>query len=221
VHYTWNFGVIWTYRDAFVRGAVTTVELTFYAVVIGAGMGLFIGLARDSHRKILSVPASIFVETFRSTPALVQLVWIYYCLPILTGLTFSGFVSVLIGLSLHTTAYMGEIFRGGIRSIDRGQYHAAMSIGMTHTQMMRRIVLPQALRRVIPPFMNELANLVKLTTLASVLAVEELQYQAANLITQTFRPLEIFTFLAVMFAAIIYPLTLIARYIENYYERKK
>jgi polar amino acid transport system permease protein len=116
---------------------------------------------------------------------------------------------------------MSEIFRSGIRSIDRGQYYAAMSIGMTHAQMMRRIVLPQALRRVIPPFMNELANLVKLTTLASVLAVEELQYQAANLITQTFRPLEIFTFLAVMFAAIIYPLTLIARYIENHYERKK
>jgi polar amino acid transport system permease protein len=87
VHYTWNFEVIWTYRAAFLRGAVATVELTFYAVIIGATLGLFTGLARDSRRKMLSAPAGLFVETFRSTPALVQLVWIYYCLPILTGLT--------------------------------------------------------------------------------------------------------------------------------------
>lgn len=219
--YDWDFSVIWTYKVAFLRGAAVTAQLTFYSIVIGTAAGLAVALCRDSKHKLLSVPTAFFVETFRSTPALVQLVWIYYCLPILTGIRLPSFISVLLGLTLHTAAYMGEILRAGIRSVDRGQYHAAMSIGMTNYQTMVRIILPQALRRVIPPFMNEFANLIKLTTLGSVLAVEELQYQAANLITQTFRPLEIFTFLALMFGAIIYPLLLIARYIENYFEARK
>lgn len=219
--YDWDFSVIWIYKAVFLRGAGVTAQLTAYSIVIGSVAGMLIGLCRDSKVRLLSAPAAVFVEVFRSTPALVQLVWIYYSLPILTGLRLPSFAAVLLGLTLHTAAYMGEIFRAGIRSIDRGQYHAAMSIGMTHHQTMVRIIMPQALRRVIPPFMNEFTNLIKLTTLASVLAVEELQYQAANLITQTFRPLEIFTFLALMFGAIIYPLSLLARYVENYFERRK
>jgi len=219
--YAWNFGVIYQYQAVFLRGALVTAELTIYSLVIGSLLGLFVAVARDSSKWFISAPTALFVEAFRSTPALVQLVWIYYCLPILTGITLSTMTTVVVAFALHTAAYMGEIFRAGIRSIDKGQYHAAMSIGMTDVQLMRRIIVPQALRRVIPPYMNEVANLVKLTTLASVLAVQELQYQASNLIAQTFRPLEILTFLAVMFAALIYPMTLLARYVEARYERRK
>jgi polar amino acid transport system permease protein len=219
--YTWNFGVVSQYHAVFVRGALITAELTIYSLVIGTALGLFVAIARDNKSRFISWPVGFFVETFRSTPALVQLVWFYYCLPILTGIAFSTITTVVTAFALHTAAYMGEIFRAGIRSIDKGQHYAAMSIGMTDSQLMRRIIIPQALRRVIPPYMNEVANLVKLTTLASVLAVQELQYQASNLITQTFRPLEILTFLAVMFALLIYPMTLLSRYVEARYERRK
>jgi polar amino acid transport system permease protein len=219
--YDWNFAVIYQYQAAFWRGAVVTAELTAYSLVIGSVLGLLVALARDSSRWIISIPTGFFVETFRSTPGLVQLVWIYYCLPILTGISLSTFTTVVLAFALHTAAYTGEIFRAGIRSVDKGQYYAAMTIGMTDNQLMRRIILPQALRRVIPPYMNEVANLVKLTTLGSVLAVHELQYQASNLVAQTFRPLEILTFLAIMFAVIIYPMTLLSRFVEASYEKRK
>ena len=157
---------------------------------------------------------------FRSTPALVQLVWIYYALPIMTGLQLSAFVSVAFGLGLHTIAYFGEIFRGGILSIDRGQMDAAKSVGMRYRQAMWRIILPQAVRRMVPPFMNETANLVKLTTLGSVLAVYELLHASNNLITATYRPLEVYTTVAVGFAVIIYPIIYFSRRLEIYWVAK-
>ena len=218
--YNWHFGVIWEYRIVFVNGAVITAELTVLAWTIGVVLGLIIALARLSPFIWVRAPATLFVETFRSTPALVQLVWIYYALPIITGLQMSGFTSVAVGLGLHTAAYFGEIFRGGIISIERGQVDAAKSVGMVYWQAMVRIILPQAIRRMMPPFMNETANLVKLTSLGSVLAVYELLHASNNLITNTYRPLEVYTMAAVSFALIIYPMIHGARMMERYWEAR-
>jgi polar amino acid transport system permease protein len=218
--YNWHFGVIWEYRIVFVNGAVITAELTVLAWTIGVVLGLIIALARLSPFIWVRAPATLFVETFRSTPALVQLVWIYYALPIITGLQMSGFTSVAVGLGLHTAAYFGEIFRGGIISIERGQVDAAKSVGMVYWQAMVRIILPQAIRRMMPPFMNETANLVKLTSLGSVLAVYELLHASNNLITNTYRPLEVYTMAAVTFALIIYPMIHGARMMERYWEAR-
>ena len=218
--YNWHFGVIWEYRIVFVNGAVITAELTVLAWTIGVVLGLIIALARLSPFIWMRAPATLFVETFRSTPALVQLVWIYYALPIITGLQMSGFTSVAVGLGLHTAAYFGEIFRGGIISIERGQVDAAKSVGMVYWQAMVRIILPQAIRRMMPPFMNETANLVKLTSLGSVLAVYELLHASNNLITNTYRPLEVYTMAAVTFALIIYPMIHGARMMERYWEAR-
>ena len=215
--YNWHFGVIWEYRIVFVNGAVITAELTVLAWTIGVMLGLIIALARLSPFIWLRAPATLFVETFRSTPALVQLVWIYYALPIITGLQMSAFTSVAVGLGLHTAAYFGEIFRGGIISIERGQVDAAKSVGMVYWQAMVRIILPQAIRRMLPPFMNETANLVKLTSLGSVLAVYELLHASNNLITNTYRPLEVYTMAAITFAVIIYPMIHGARMMERYW----
>jgi polar amino acid transport system permease protein len=212
--YTWRFDVVWDYRAVFLRGVLVTGELTGGALVLGLALGLVLGMAKGSRLWILRVPATVYVEFFRSTPTLVQLVWIYYSMPILTGLQLSSTVSVIVGLGLNAAAYFAEIFRAGIASIDRGQMHAAQSIGMRYSQAMRRIILPQAIRRMVPPFMNEVANLIKLSTLASVLAVSELLHEAQNLITNTFRPLEVYTTLAIVFAIIIFPIIYLSRRLE-------
>lgn len=215
--YDWRFDILWDYGSVFVDGAFITIQLTVFAFVIGVVLGLFIALCRLSRTPLIRVPATLYVEVFRSTPALVQLVWIYYALPIITGIRLSGFASIGIGLGLHTAAYFGEIFRGGILSIERGQSDAAKSVGMVYRQAMWRIILPQAVRRMIPPFMNETANLVKLTSLGSVLAVYELLHASNVLITTTYRPLEVYTMTAVIFAIIIYPLIHASRLLEKHW----
>jgi polar amino acid transport system permease protein len=178
-------------------------------------LGLTLGMMRSSRMALLRWPAATYIEFFRSTPVLVQLVWIYYALPILSGLQMANFASVLVGLGLHAAAYFAEIFRAGIGSIDRGQMDAAKAIGMRYDQAMRRIILPQAVRRMIPPFMNELATLIKLTTLGSVLAVSELLHESENLINNTYRPLEVYTVVALAFAIIIFPIIYLSQQVER------
>ena len=213
--YVWHFDAVFDNLEVFADGAQVTAELTLFAFAIAVVLGLLIALARLSRSATLRGPATFYVEAFRSTPALVQLVWIYYALPILTGIRLSGFTSIALGLGLHTAAYFSEIFRGGILSIERGQVDAAKSVGMIYFQAMRRIILPQAVRRMIPPFMNETANLIKLTTLGSILAVYELLHASDVLITSTYRPLEIYTATAIVFAMIIYPLIYMSRLLEK------
>jgi polar amino acid transport system permease protein len=215
--YTWHFEIVWEYRQVFVRGAIITAELTFWATAIGLVLGLGLGLMRRSEYSWLRVPAGVYIEAFRSTPVLVQLVWIYYALPILTGFQMSNVTSVAIGLGLHSAAYVAEIFRAGINSIEKGQWDAARAIGMRYPKLMRRIILPQAVRRMIPPFINEFAALIKLTTLGSILAVDELLHQSMNVIVSTYRPLEVYTFLALAFAILIYPFIYLSQRLEQYW----
>jgi polar amino acid transport system permease protein len=215
VGYTWHFEVLLNYRQAFIRAAGVTAELTAGALAIGVAFGLALGLMRSQPHRALRWPAAVYVEFFRSTPALVQLVWIYYALPVLSGAQLGNVPSVILGLGLHSAAYFAEIFRGGIASIHRGQADAARAIGMRPWQAMRRIILPQAARRMLPPFINEVANLVKLTTLGSVIAVAELLHEGENLISDTFRPLEIYTALAVAFALIIFPIIWLSQRLET------
>ena len=215
--YNWHFYVIWDYREVFFQGAVVTAQLTVYSIAIGMPLGLVSGMMRSSKRAYLRWPNAIFIEFFRSTPPLVQLVWIFYALPIVTGLSLDSLTSVTLGLGLHTAAYVAEIFRAGIKSIHKGQHDAAMALGMSYFQRMRRIILPQAVRSMVPPFINEFANLMKLTTLASVLAVYELLHQANNLISHTFRPLEIYTALAVGFFLFIFPIIYLSQHLEKFW----
>jgi polar amino acid transport system permease protein len=218
--YSWHFQLIWDYRAVFLRGASVTVLLSFGALVIAVVLGLALGIIRSSKRFYVSAPATFYIEFFRSTPALVQLVWIYYSLPILTGVQLSSFVAVMLGLGLHSAAYMAEIFRAGIHSIDQGQWDAARALGMGHLHAVRRIILPQAVRRMIPPFINEFANLMKLTTLGSVLAVYELLHESDNLIASSYRPLEIYTALAAVFAIIIFPFIYLSQRLERYWQQR-
>lgn len=213
--YTWSFDVIWTYKVAFIYGAKLTMEISLLSIALGLVLGLVVGLGRMSKRFFLKYPAICFIEFFRTTPVLVQLIWFYYVLPIIIGLTLSNFVAGLLALGLSASAFLAEIYRAGIQSIERGQMDSALSVGMNYFQAMRRIILPQALRRMVPPIMNQFAQTIKFSALTSVIAVYELLYQANNIIQTTFRPLEVYTSIAIFYFVMIYPIILASRWLES------
>jgi len=213
--YSFRFNVVTDNLGFLLAGARATILVTIAALLIGMVIGLVVGMARLSKRPYVAGPATAYIEVFRNTPALVQLIWVYYCLPILTGLNMNALVSCIIALAVNGSAYLAEIFRGGIQSIDLGQVEAARTLGMSHLQTMRKVVLPQAFRRMIPPFVNESVALLKFSSLVSVLGVADLTYQAQVLSTTTFRPIEIFTFIAIVYFGLCTLLSYSARRLER------
>jgi polar amino acid transport system permease protein len=213
--YQWDFAFIWSYRWLFVNGTVVTLIFTFGVVLLGLAAGLFSGLMRLSRFWPVRWIAQAYVEVFRCTPLLVQLVWFYYALPILAGIEMTATTAAVLSLSLYGGAFYSEIVRGGIASIEPGQSEAALALGMTPAQSMRRIVLPQALKRMVPPLMNQSIIQLKNTSLVSVLAVPDLLYQGQAVAHDTYRPLEIYTLVAVIYFAILFPLTLLVGRLER------
>ncbi|MGV7213824.1 amino acid ABC transporter permease [Bradyrhizobium sp. UFLA05-112] len=213
--YEFQFAEIFANTDLLLRGIGLTFALWAIAFTFSLIVGLFLGIARSSQRKWINWPASLYIEVFRNTPVLVQLVWFYYAFPVLTGLQTTPFVAASLGLCLNTSAYCAEIYRGGLQSIFRGQWEAGRALGMPYWKVMQRIILPQALRRMIPAFTNRGVELAKMTSIASVITVNELMYQARSLSTQTFLPLETFTVVAIIYFVLIYPGTLAAYLLER------
>ena len=212
--YTFRFDVVSANLGFLLSGIRATMLVTIAALAAGLMVGLVVALGRMSKRAWFYGPATAYVEVFRNTPALVQLIWFYYCLPILTGINLSGPVSATLALAVNAGAYIAEIIRGGIQGVDRGQVEAARTLGMSYAQTMRKIVLPQALRRMIAPFVNESVSLLKFSSLVSVLGVADLTYQAQVLSTTTFRPIEIFTFIALVYFVLCTAMSYAARLLE-------
>jgi polar amino acid transport system permease protein len=175
--YEWDFKVVVDNFPLLLRGLVVTVELWAIAFVIGLSLGFVVSLARISGRAWMNTPAIAYVEVFRNTPVLVQLIWFYYAFPIVLGQQLSPFTAATLALILNTSAYCAEIFRSGIVSIARGQWEGAKAIGMTRSVTMRRIILPQVLKRMLPAFTNRGIELAKVRSLASLLAVPERRYE--------------------------------------------
>src|SRR6478672_8853608 len=175
--YRWDFSILWSYRWLFLNGLGVTVGFTVVIVLLGLLFGLIAALCMLSRFGWLRAIALIFVEAFRCTPILVQLIWFYYALPILAGVEMTPIAASALALSLYGGSFYSEIIRGGIISIDRGQSEAGAALGMTPSQSMRRIVLPQAIKRMIPALMNQSIIQFKNTSLVSVLAVPDLVYQ--------------------------------------------
>jgi polar amino acid transport system permease protein len=168
-----------------------------------------------SGRKILTLPISGYVQIFRCTPLLVQIIWFYYALPIVVHVEIPAWLAAGLGLTLYMGAFSAEIFRGGIMSIDKGQWQAARAIGMMPWQVMSRIILPQAMRRMVPPFVNQTVLQLKNTSLLAVIAVPDLMYTAQLLVSDTFRPLELYSGVAVIYFLILYPLQKLAKTLEH------
>jgi len=213
--YRFDFNAVLSNWDYLVQGLWVTLLVTGAALLASLVVGLIVGVLRLSQNRVLSWISWAYVELMRNTPVLVQLVWVYYCIPILTGIDFSVITSCVIALSLQAGAFVGEIVRGGIRGVDKGQVEAARTIGLSSFQTLYRIVLPQALRRMLAPLVNEAVSLVKNSSLVSVLGVSDLTYRAQVLATTTFRPIEIFTVLALEYLVVCALLSYAASRLER------
>ena len=204
--YRWNFAPVLDNLDVLAVGALGTLRLFAICTVVGLSVGLVVGLMRHARSRWAYLPATAFVEFFRNTPVLVQILWFYYALPIVVPFEISPLVAAALGISLNSAAFSAEIFRGGIESIDRGQAEAARALGMTAAQAMRRVVLPQALRRMVPALTNRGIEIFKMTTLASAVAYVELLQQGKLLASLNFNPIETYTVIAVVFFLCLLPM---------------
>jgi polar amino acid transport system permease protein len=173
----------------------------------GMAIGLLVALVRIARVPLIDHAASLYVDFFRATPVLAQLIWIYYALPILTGKSLTAFVTGAIGLSLYAGSFLAEIFRAGILSVERGQSEAALALGMSRSQTMRRVILPQATVRMLPPIGSSFITLVKDSALLSIISVPELMRQSETLASLTFRRMEVLTVAALLYFALTYPLS--------------
>lgn len=214
--YEWSFGFLWRYERLFVTGIEVTLAYTVGTIFLGLILGLGIGLARLSKSKLINAPLVALTEIFRCTPLLVQIVWFYYALPVILGIQIPATAAAVAVLSLYTGAFYAEIFRGGILSIEAGQWDAARAMGLRPWPMMRLVVLPQAIRRMVPPFMNQSIIQLKNTSLVSTIAVPDLLYQGQLITADTYRPLEVYTVVAIIYFCLLFPTTLLAQA----YERK-
>ncbi len=217
VVYEWSFNVVWKNMPFLLQGIVMTVSVTVVTMIIGTVLGMVAALARLSGNRWLGAPAYAYVEFFRTTPLLVQLIWVYYCLPILFNLSFDPFISSCIALGLNVGAFLSEIFRAGITSIAKGQTEAALALGMTRTQVMRRIILPQAITRMLPPIGSTWISLFKDSSLVSTIALADLTYQGRVLAAFTYRPLEVFTTIAVLYFVLTYPQSILVNWMHRKY----
>lgn len=213
--YNFDFGPVWQNLPYLVAGSKMTMIVTCSSVAAGLILGLIVGVLRLSRNRVLSFIGWVYVLVLRNTPAFVQLIWVYYCLPILTGVQLDTTASCIVALSVHSGAYVGEIVRGGISGIDKGQTEAGRTIGLSKFQVLHKIVLPQAIRRMLAPLVNEAVSVLKFSALVSVLGVTDLMYQGQTLATTTFRPLEIFTFVALEYLVICIFFSSIAKIVEK------
>jgi len=212
--YDWDFATLWKYRTLLVSGLGYTVLFTVMCVVLGLAVGLVTGLGRLTGIPFITGPMRAYVEVFRCTPVLVQLVWFYYALPVLIHVEMSAVTAATVCLSLYGGAFYSEIIRGGIIATDAGQTEAGKALGMTHPQVLRRVILPQAFKKMVPPLMNQSILQLKNTSLLSVLAVPDLLYQGQVIAHDTYRPLEVYTFIAIAYFAVLLPVTLWAKKME-------
>lgn len=213
--YQWDFTPVLGNSGMLAAGLGNTLKLTVTALAFGVPLGLGLALLRLARWRILSLPAGIVVEFFRTTPPMVQLFWFFFALPILIQVEMTPFVAAALTFSIQSAAFFAEVFRAGIVSIDSGQSDAARALGMTGAQSMRRIILPQAVKRMIPAFMERSIELMKTTTLVATVAYADLLFQANELAQKTFRPLEVFTVTALIYFAVIYLVSLVVHRIER------
>jgi len=216
----WNWSGFFDYltNRYILMGALTTLWLTVFAITAGLAIGFGLALMRISRRRLLTIPAGFYVWLFRGTPLLVQLIVIYTGLPQL-GIKLSVVQSALIGLALNEAAYLAEIVRAGILAVPGGQIEAARALGMDQGKIMRLVVLPQALRIIVPPLGNSVNGLLKTTSVTSVISMEELLRRTQVLIQERFMVLELFAVAAIYYLAMTTVWDLVQRRIERRFGR--
>jgi His/Glu/Gln/Arg/opine family amino acid ABC transporter permease subunit len=220
--YTWGWHVISpftphgrTHLGFLVAGLWATVSVSAISIVCSVLLGAAVSLAGFSQNRGLRAFNRLYVEVVRAVPMLVMVLWVYYGFPVLLGLQFGIFLSGVMALALSDSAFEAEIFRAGIQSVEKGQIEAAKSVGLTRWQTMRFIVLPQAIRRVLPALGNQFVYMLKMSSILSVIGFEELTRRANELTVTEYRPLEIYTFLVVEYLLLILLASWLVRRLER------
>lgn len=202
------------------NGAIVTLEITLVAVSFGVLIGLFVGMAELSSYRILRIPSKIYVDIIRGTPLLVQIFIIYFALPNIINMRIEPYIAAVVACSINSGAYVAEIFRSGIQSIDKGQFEAGRSLGLTWSQTMKMIVVPQAFRRTIPQLGNEFIAMLKDSSLVSVIGFEELTRKGQLIIAATYRSFEIWAAVAVLYLVMTLTISRFVSYLEKKYNSK-
>lgn len=196
-------------------GLYNTVALSLTAIIISIVIGLLIALPGLSDKPLLKSVNRIYVELVRAVPILVLILWVYYGAPQMAGISISVFWAGVIALALSDSAFEAEIFRAGIQSIDKGQYEAAHSISLSYSDTMRFVILPQAIKRILPALGNQLVYMLKMSSLVSVIGMQELTRKANELVVTEYRPLEIYTILVLEYLVLILVVSGGVRWIEK------
>ena len=219
--YQWDFGPVWEGIPQLIHGLGVTIALTVVVMLLSLPLGLGVAFLRVGRLRLLNAIAYAYTELFRTTPLLVQIFFMFFALPIVLKINLDSFMAAVVAFTLNVAAFQAEIFRGAIQSIDRGQREAAVSTGMTERQAMRRVVLPQVIRRSIPLVAAIWVSLFKDTSLVSLVGLKDLAGEGASIYRESYRQIEVMMVLAVIYFALTYPQSiLINRLFEKYRVRE-
>ena len=196
-------------------GLTTTIYISVVSIVISMFLGLIIAIPSLAKNKFLTYINIGYVEIVRAIPLLVLILWIYYGLPIMTGISFSPFVSGIIALAISESAFQAEIFRAGINSIKKAQWEAGSSLGLNFFKRLRLVILPQAIKNILPAIGNQFVYVLKMSSLVSIIGIGDLTRKANELVVTTYRPLEIYTFLILEYLVLILIVSFFVRKLEK------
>ena len=217
--YEWDFAIVLRDSDLLLLGLLNTLKVTGLALLFGVPLGLMLALLRLFGGWPVRVPVGLVIEFLRTTPPIAQLFWFFFALPILLGVEIDPFRAAVLTFSLQSSAFFAEVFRAGIQSIDRGQWEAAKAIGMPHNATLRRIILPQAVKRMLPAFLERAIELMKTTTLVSTISYADLLFQANHIAQTTFRTIEVYSIAVTMYFIVIFACSLAVRRFEKHLAR--
>lgn len=202
--YTFDWTVVWDNSGLLLRALRITFEISIVAEIISLAIGLLIAILRVQKARPLQWLAIGFIDFFRAVPLLVLLIWLYYGVTIITGLSFSAFQAGVLGIGLLYGANLAEIFRAGLEAVPTGQREAALTLGLSRRQALQSVVLPQAVRISIPPLGNMWIGVMKDSTLVSILGIQEIMRTAQNVVLTNFRPFEIYTTVAIIYLVLVF-----------------
>lgn len=214
-----NLDLITESLPLLLKGAAVTVEITALSVGLGLIIGIIVGIARLSNNKFIRAIAAIYVDFIRGTPLLVQIFLVYFALPQLIGMRIDPFIAAVAACSINSGAYVAEIFRGGIQSIDPGQGEAARALGLNWFQSMRFVIMPQAFKRILPPLGNEFITMLKDSSLVSVIGFEELTRTGQLIISRTYAAFEIWIAVAIIYLVMTIAISRLVAYLEKRFNK--
>ncbi|WP_172402029.1 amino acid ABC transporter permease [Ensifer aridi] len=212
---SFNFAIVLKFQEALLLGLWTTLKLTLICIVLGCVLGFLLALARASKSAILRGVSGVYVEFFRGTPVLVQLFWIFFCLPLILGVELSNMASGIIALTLYMGAISSETFRASLKSVGREQLDACVALGLSPWVRTTSVVLPQAVLRAAPTLLSNCVSLFKESALVSAVGMADLMFVGQNISNNTARPVEVLTVVALIYFVIAFPLTRAVTVVEQ------